>query len=153
VQICHLFISRGHNFVGHFGREPDTFPAIEVPMIECVAGRGIRGDRYFDYKSDYKGQITFFSVEVFEEVCAVLGIGDCLPSAVRRNVFTREVDLNNWIGHDFEIQGIQFRGTEQCAPCFWLNGAVGAGAEALLKGRGGLRARILNDGILRADKS
>ena len=62
VEICHLYISPGHNFVGHHGREPDEFPAIEVPMIECVAGRGIRGDRFFDYQDDYKGQITFFSL-------------------------------------------------------------------------------------------
>ena len=39
---------------------------IEVPVIECVAGRGIRGDRYFNFKDDYKGQITFFSLDVFE---------------------------------------------------------------------------------------
>ena len=67
VEICHLYISPGHNFVGHHGREPDTHPMIEVPVIECVAGRGIRGDRYFDFKDDYKGQITFFSLDVFDE--------------------------------------------------------------------------------------
>jgi hypothetical protein len=50
VEICHLYISPGHNFVGHYGREPDEFSTIEVPTIECVAGRGIRGDRYFDFK-------------------------------------------------------------------------------------------------------
>ena len=60
VEICHLYISPGHNFVGHHGREPDTHPAIEVPMIECVAGRGIRGDRYFDFKDDYKDKSHFF---------------------------------------------------------------------------------------------
>jgi len=65
VEICHLYISAGHNFVGHHGRQPDEYPAIEVPMIECVAGRGIGGDRYFDFKDNYKGQITFFSDEIF----------------------------------------------------------------------------------------
>ena len=60
MEICHLFISPGHNFVGHHGREPDTHPMIEISEIECVAGRGIRGDRYFDFKDDYKGQITSF---------------------------------------------------------------------------------------------
>ena len=45
VEICHLYISPGHNFVGHHGREPGTHPMIEVPTIECVAGRGIRGLR------------------------------------------------------------------------------------------------------------
>ena len=52
VEICHLYISPGHNFVGHHGREPDTHPMIEVPAMDCVAGRGIRGDRYFGFKDD-----------------------------------------------------------------------------------------------------
>src|SRR5437588_919245 len=64
VEICHLYISSGHNFFGHHGRAPDEYPATEVPSVECVAGHGIRGDRFFDYQQDYKGQITFFSLEV-----------------------------------------------------------------------------------------
>src|SRR3979411_3279255 len=83
VEICHLYISSGHNFVGHHGREPDQYPAIEVPSIECVAGRGIRGDRYFDFKDDYKGQITFFSLDVFDELCGALTVQDCPPELVR----------------------------------------------------------------------
>ena len=82
VEICHLYISPGHNFVGHHGREPDAYPMIEVPMIECVAGLGIRDDRYFDFKNNYKGQITFFSLEVFDELCATLGLHDCSPASV-----------------------------------------------------------------------
>jgi MOSC domain-containing protein YiiM len=148
VEICHLYISPGHNFVAHHGREPDQFPAIEVSSIECLAGRGIRGDRYFDFKNDYKGQITFFSLEVFDALCQALGVEGRAPGAVRRNVFTRGVDLNTLIGQDFEIQDVCFRGTQECAPCYWMNRAVGPGAEEFLKGRGGLRARILNDGVL-----
>ncbi|HXX41097.1 MAG TPA: molybdenum cofactor biosysynthesis protein [Chthoniobacterales bacterium] len=150
VEICHLYISPGHNFVGHAGREPDTHPAIEVPRIECVAGRGIRGDRYFDFKDNYKGQITFFSLEVFDELCAALGLEGCAPSLVRRNVFTRNLDLNDLIGKEFEIQGVRFHGTQECAPCYWMDRALAPGAEKFLKGRGGLRARILCDGELRS---
>lgn len=150
VKICHLYISPGHNFVGHAGQEPGTHPAIEVPKIECVAGRGIRGDRYFDFKDDYKGQITFFSLEVFDELCSGLRLQGCAPSAVRRNVFTRNVDLNELIEKDFEIQGIRFHGTQECAPCYWMDRALAPGAEKFLKGRGGLRARILCDGELRS---
>jgi MOSC domain-containing protein YiiM len=148
VEICHLYISPGHNFLGHHGREPDVYPAIEVPMIECVAGRGIRGDRYFDFKDDYKGQITFFSAEVFDELCSALELRDCSPASVRRNVITRDVDLNELIGRDFEVQGVNFHGVEECRPCYWMDRAVAPGAEAFLKGRGGLRARILTDGEL-----
>lgn len=150
VEICHLYISRGHNFYGHHGREPDEYPAIEVPSIECVAGHGIHGDRFFDYQEDYKGQITFFSLEVFDELCGALEVQDCSPGLVRRNVMTRDVDLNELIDQDFEVQGVRFRGTGECQPCYWMNRAIGPGAEKFLKGCGGLRARILSDGILRS---
>jgi hypothetical protein len=113
MEICHLYISPGHNFFGHHGREPDDYPAIEVPMVECVAGQGIRGDRFFDYQEDYKGQITFFSLEVFDELCGTLEVQDCSPAFVRRNVMTRDADLNELIGQDFEVQGVRFYGTAE----------------------------------------
>jgi MOSC domain-containing protein YiiM len=123
---------------------------VEVPMIECVAGRGIRGDRYFDFKNNYKGQITFFSGEVFDELCGALQIDDCSPTSLRRNVITRGVNLNEFIGEDFEIDGLYFHGMEECRPCYWMDRAVAPGAEEFLKGRGGLRAKIVSGGILRA---
>ncbi len=123
---------------------------IEVPLIKCIAGRGIQGDRYFDFKDDYKGQITFFSLEVFDELCGALQVQDCSPTSVRRNVITADVDLNQLIGQEFEIQGVRFHGTQECRPCYWMDRAVAPGAEEFLKGRGGLRARILTDGELRS---
>jgi MOSC domain-containing protein YiiM len=150
VEICHLYVSRGHNFVGHHGREPDTHPMIEVPEIECLAGRGIRGDRYFDFKDDYKGQITFFSLEVFEELCGAMQLQGCSPALARRNVITRGVDLNELIGQEFELQGVRFLGMEECRPCYWMDRAFAPSAQEFLKGRGGLRAKILTDGILRS---
>jgi hypothetical protein len=151
VEICHLYVSTAHNFVGHHGREPDTHPMIEVTWVECMAGRGIRSDRYFDFKDDYKGQITFFSGEVFDELCAALNIGSQSPSAARRNVITRGLDLNELIEMEFEVQGIRFFGTEECRPCYWMDRAFAPGAQAFLKGRGGLRAKILMDGKLRVE--
>ena len=150
MEICHLFISRGHNFVGHHGREPDTHLMIEISELECVARRGIRGDRYFDFKDDYKGQITFFSLEVFKELCSALQIQDCSPSLARRNVITRGVDLNDLIEQEFEAQGVRFLGIEECRPCYWMDRAFAPGAQEFLKGHGGLRAKILSDGLLRS---
>ena len=150
MEICHLFVSPGHNFVGHHGREPGTHPMIETSEIECVARRGIRGDRYFNFKDDYKGQITFFSLEVFNELCSALQIQSCSPSVTRRNVITRSVDLSDLIGQEFEVQGVRFFGTEECRPCYWMDGAFAPGAQEFLKGRGGLRAKILTSGELRS---
>ena len=123
---------------------------IEVPTVECVAGRGLRGDRFFDYVENYKGQITFFSLDVFDELCGVLQLNGAVPSSVRRNVFVRDIDLNTLIGKDFEVQGIRFHGTEESRPCEWMNRAIAPGARDFLRGRGGLRARIVTDGFLRS---
>jgi MOSC domain-containing protein YiiM len=148
VEICHLYISSGHNFFGHHGREPDNHPAVEVESIECVVGHGIRHDRFFDYRDDYKGQITFFSLEVFHDLCAALKLENGDPALTRRNVLTRGVDLNGLIGQEFEVQGVRFQGTGECRPCYWMDQALRAGAEQFLKGHGGLRARILTTGIV-----
>ena len=150
MEISHLFVSPGHNFVGHHGREPGTHSMIETSEIECVARRGIRGDRYFDFKNDYKGQITFFSLEVFNELCSALQIQSRSHPLARRNVITRSVDLNELIGKEFELQGVRFLGMEECRPCYWMESAFAPGAHEFLAGRGGLRAKILTSGRLRS---
>ena len=148
IQVHQLFISSGHNFFGHHGQPAGQHPVVEVEQIECVAGHGIRGDRFFDFKENYKGQITFFSQEVFDALRRELALPKALPSATRRNALVTGADLNALIGTEFEIQSVRFAGVEQCKPCYWMDSALGPGAEAWLQGRGGLRARILTDGIL-----
>jgi MOSC domain-containing protein YiiM len=151
LKIRHIFISPGHNFFGHHGQPPGGNPTTEVPEVECVAGRGLRGDRFFDFKENYKGQITFFAWEVHRALCEALGLAGSSPAGYRRNVVTEGVDLNTLVGVEFEIQGIQFRGMAECSPCYWMDQAFAPGAEEFLKGRGGLRAVILTDGRLRVD--
>jgi MOSC domain-containing protein YiiM len=149
ITIQHLFISPGHNFFGHHGKPPGENPMLEVQEIRCLARRGIEGDRFLDYKPDYKGQITFFPGETYDELCARFEVKDKSPAVFRRNVITRGVDLNSLVGQEFTIQGIRFLGAAECSPCYWQDGAFAAGTEEALQGRGGLRARILTDGVLR----
>jgi MOSC domain-containing protein YiiM len=149
IQVRQLFVSAGHNFFGHHGQLVGRNPMIEVDQVACVAGRGISGDRFFDFKENYKGQITFFAMEVFDELRRELKLPRAQPGATRRNVVVAGVELNSLVGAEFQIQGVLFAGVEQCKPCYWMNFALGPGAEDWLQGRGGLRARILTDGILR----
>ncbi|MCC6353426.1 MAG: molybdenum cofactor biosysynthesis protein [Verrucomicrobiae bacterium] len=151
ARIRHLYISPGHNFFGHHGQPAGEHPICEVDRFECVAGRGVVGDRFFDHKPDYKGQITFFSWEVLVALWGALGVEDRDPSAPRRNVIAEGLELNALVGAEFAIQGVRFLGTEECRPCHWMDQAVGPGAEAFLRGQGGLRAKILTSGWLRRD--
>lgn len=141
-----IFISSGHNYFGHHGRAPDNYPLLEVREIDCVAGHGIRGDRFYDYRDDYKGQITFFSIEVFDKLAEQFGLTNKSAGSLRRNVIVSGADLNDLIGQEFFIQGVRLRGTGHCRPCYWMNHAIAPGAEEFLQGNGGLRAQILSDG-------
>ena len=152
MKVYHLYLSPGHNYFGRHGAPAGKHPLAEVTELECVAGRGVRGDRFFDFKDDYKGQITFFSQEVFDAMCAELKLAGKSPGLSRRNVIVAGADLNALIGREFEVQGIRFKGTAHCAPCHWMDHAFGPGAEHFLQNRGGLRAKILTSGTLRVDR-
>ncbi|MDB6074167.1 MAG: molybdenum cofactor biosysynthesis protein [Verrucomicrobiaceae bacterium] len=151
MRLLHLYISSAHNYFGHHGQPAGREPMVEIEEIQCVAGKGIKGDRFFDFKNDFKGQITFFANETYERLCEQLGESGRSSSVFRRNVITQGVDLNTLIGKEFEVQGVRFIGTQEAAPCHWMNEAFAEGAERALRGFGGLRARILTDGILKRE--
>ncbi|HEY4246814.1 MAG TPA: MOSC domain-containing protein [Lacunisphaera sp.] len=151
IEILRLYVSPAHNYFGHHGREADEHPTIECNEVSCVEGRGIEGDRFFDYKPDYKGQISFFADEVYQALRTEFDVNQVSPAVFRRNVLTRGTDLNSLIGREFFIQGVRFLGTGECKPCYWMNTAFHPGAEASLQSRGGLRAKILTSGRLRTD--
>lgn len=151
MKISAIYVSAGHNFFGRHGKPAGEHLTETVREVECIAGRGLRGDRFWDYKKDYAGQVSFFDEAVHRELLRELAPGACSPAAYRRNVLTRGVDLMALVGTEFEVQGVRFFGVGESKPCHWMEQAVGLGAELFLRGRGGLRAKILTDGVLRVD--
>ena len=153
LALHRIFVSDGHSYIGRHGLGSANFKMQEIDAVECVAGRGLRGDRYFDHKENYKGQVTLFAQEIFAELCRVLNLTEAKPAALRRNLLVSGIDLNDLVGKEFDLQGVRLEGVEECKPCYWMDEAVGPGAEAWLKSRGGLRCRILSDGWLRTSRS
>jgi MOSC domain-containing protein YiiM len=153
IDISRIYISSGHDFKGRHGKERLNHGVESVESVECVAGRGLMGDRFFDYRDDFKGQVTFFDRAVADEIESALTLDNFELSRLRRNVVVSGVELNRLIGKRFEIGDVEFLGTEECAPCYWMDRALGPGAEALLKGRGGLRCRILTSGELKCGQT
>jgi MOSC domain-containing protein YiiM len=148
VTITHIFVSPGQNFTGRWGKEPLKNPEIPQQTIEVHEGRGIVGDRYYNYKDNYKGQITFFSYEVYLELKQKFNI-KLEPQQMRRNIIVSGIDLQLLIDRPFSIGKVSFVGSEHCKPCAWMDQAVGPGAHEWMKpGKGGLRARILTDGVI-----
>ncbi len=148
--IRHLFISPGHNFFGRHGQTAGAHAAVDKPAVRVRAGWGIEGDRFFGYRPDYNGQITFFAWEVFLAARAALVVPALRPEVFRRNVLVEGIHLPDLIGARFTLGGIEFEGMGEAKPCHWMNAAVAPGAEEWLRGRGGLRAKVLSDGELAA---
>ena len=129
-------------------------PMETVPEARAIAGRGLEGDRYtlgLGYYSNTPGpggrELTLIETETLE---ALPALGVKLSAAeTRRNIATSGVALNHLVGREFWVGAVRLRGTRLCEPCKYLEGLTQAGAMLALLHRGGLRAQILNDGVIR----
>jgi MOSC domain-containing protein YiiM len=153
VTIEYIRISPGHNYFGRPKDGPAGFDTQEVESVEAHAGLGLKGDRYFGVAAHYNAQVTFISAEVLEAMQAELALANREDASTRRNIVIRGVPLLQLIGHEFSLdfgdESIDFAGASHCAPCAWMDAMIADGARAALRGRGGLRARILTDGTIR----
>ena len=149
VEIHGIYIAPDHKVFGK-GEEDLSGQDIESKTTaKLIADSGIEGDRFCRPRPDYNGHITFFSQEVWDDVSKTLDLPQNIgPEITRRNIIISGVDLKALYNVSFEIQNIQFFGTVHCAPCLAMNRALGPGARAAMRSRGGLRAQINSSGIL-----
>ncbi len=153
VTIHHIFISPGHNYFGRPKDGPGSHATVDVAEVEAVAGQGLAGDRYFGVAAHYDAQVTFVAWEVFQALKAEFGRDDWSPILMRRNIVIGGVPLNQLIGQpftlDFGDHQVDFLGAKHCAPCAWMDAVLAPGTQKFLRGRGGLRARIVKGGVIR----
>lgn len=155
AELMEIWTSAGNDFRGRHAQQRLDHGVRSVAEVECVAGMGLRGDRYFGYKPDFKGQVTFFDARTVAAVRDRFSLPGLSSSVFRRNLIVSGVHLGDWVGKRFRFQGIDFEGTEECKPCYWMDEVVARGAEEFLKTdfQGGLRAKILSSGTLKVTKS
>lgn len=127
-----------------------------VPLgeVRAVPGRGLEGDRYFSKTGTYSRhegpdrQITLIEVEALEAVERDYRIV-LDPGESRRNVATRGVAVNHLVGRRFRIGEVRLRGLRLCEPCSHMERLSGKPVRSGLVHRGGLRAEILTEGVIR----
>src|SRR4051794_26440144 len=137
-------------------------PEAEAPMARIEqaaahAGRGLEGDRYFDQRGTFSNvhgrgyDLTLIEAEVLETL--ELPAGRLAPEEPRRNVVTRGVDLNALVGRTFTVGDVRCFGQRLCEPCAHLERLTAAagkpGTLRALIHKGGLRADVLGDGMIR----
>ena len=133
-----------------------TAPAAEAPMeahdvVDAVAGRGLRGDRYFHGEGTFSDvprgglEITFTEAEAIEAIRREADI-DLGFDEHRRNVTTRDAALNHLVGRRFRVGDAVCEGIRLCEPCNHLRKLTVEGIEDALVHRGGLRAEVVESG-------
>jgi MOSC domain-containing protein YiiM len=136
-------------------------PTAEGPVepqdaVRAVPGRGLEGDRYYLASGTYSGkdgpdrEVTLIEAEAVEAARRDEGI-DIRPEQTRRNLVTRGVALNHLVDQEFSVGEVRLRGIRLCEPCLHMERLSGVvGARKALVHRGGLRAQILVEGVIRA---
>ncbi len=127
---------------------------IAVAEIRALPGRGLDGDRYFHQvgtfsKTPGKGrEVTLIEIEAIEALHRDYEI--CVEAKLcRRNIVTRGVALNHLVGREFRVGSVSLKGIRLCEPCNHLDRLLGTRVSPALLHRGGLRADILTEGVIR----
>lgn len=132
--------------IGPKRREPLT----RVPQVHAFAGRGLEGDRYLStiLYGRASRDLTLIELEAIEALRETHGVVLGVEEA-RRNVVTRGVRLDTLVGRRFRLGEVECIGIETCPPCPYLERLTRPGVMGGLDGRGGLRASISTDGVIR----
>jgi MOSC domain-containing protein YiiM len=118
--------------------------------MEARVRPGLVGDRYFNgcgtfSDAEPKGpgrELTLIEAEVLTSL-------QLSAEEARRNLVTEGIGLNALVGVRFRIGEVLAEGIRLCHPCAHLDKVSGMELLKPLENRGGLRASILSDAIIR----
>ena len=125
-----------------------------VAEVRAIPGRGLEGDRYFRGEGSFSKnpgggrQVTLVASEMLELLQTEHGIA-LQAAETRRNLVTKGVLLNELVGQVFQVGTVRMKGVRLAEPCNHLERLTRPGVMKGLVHRAGLRADILDEGVLR----
>ena len=129
-------------------------PMHSVERVRAVPGRGLQGDRYWagvGAFSRWPGpmrEVTLIEREALDAAAGEFSV-DVASGEHRRNLVVEGVDLAALLKQRFRVGDVEMEGLRICAPCKYLVRVTGQERifDALVR-RGGLRARVVSEGII-----
>lgn len=122
-----------------------------VDEAQARAGEGLAGDRWRG-RPDGGRQVTLIASEDLAAIGAFVGI-EARPHDLRRNIVTRGINLLALKGWRFRVGGALLEYSGECHPCSRMEETLGVGGYNAVRGRGGITARVVVDGMLRVGDS
>ncbi len=109
-----------------------------------VENKGISADHY-NGKSASR-QVTLIQQEHINAVAEMMGMESLDPKLLRRNLVISGINLLALHNQKFYIGNVLLEGTGYCHPCSRMEQNLGAGGYNMMRGHGGITARILTGG-------
>jgi MOSC domain-containing protein YiiM len=124
-------------------------PMVAQSSVMAIADSGLVGDRYAESKNrkNSSHQLTLIEMEHIESFVEATRL-DLQPHEPRRNLVTRGVRLNDYVGLRFRVGGVVLEGLELCEPCVKFKARTHREVLRFFANKGGLRARILEGGVI-----
>ena len=130
-------------------------PLVEVPEVLAVPDKGLEGDRYFFQQGSFSRwpgphrAVSLIAIEDLDSIHEEHGITLTVKDS-RRNILTQGVPLRQLIKQEFYVGSVRLKAERLCQPCKYLARMVEEpDLVAAMVNKGGIRARILNEGIIR----
>ena len=128
-----------------------------VEEVRAISGKGLEGDRYSNQTGTFSKpqpdrELTLIEAEAIEAMRRELNVDYGLADS-RRNIVTRGVPLNHLVGREFWIGNVKARGLRLCEPCSHLQKLSHEKVLPGLVHRGGLRAQVLSEGLIRVGET
>lgn len=137
-----------------FLAQPEVGERVAVEQARAHAGVGLEGDAFAvggargKDRAKVARDLTLIEAEAVEALAEETGIELELHEP-RRNVVTRGIALNDLVGARIAVGDAECLVTELNEPCTHLESLTQPGVLKGLVHRGGLRAEIVADGLLR----
>lgn len=129
-------------------------PMRKLSEAHAIKGRGLAGDRYAANKGAWSQarpairHVSLIASEAIREANQLVDVPFSWAET-RRNIVTEGIYLNSLVGKEFLIGLIRLRGVELCTPCERPSKLAGKkGFPQAFEGRGGIRAEILDNGVI-----
>lgn len=123
---------------------------VVVEQAEAVAGLGLVGDHRMKKTPGSARQVTLISREYIQQICQHTGHASIDPRLLRRNLVISGMNLNLLRYQRLQIGEVILETNALCHPCSRMDEALGAGGTAAMFGYGGLCAKVIQGGVMRA---